>query len=100
MAPAGLVSDKSPLPSSWALTVKNLLALQGTWVRSLGWVQSLGQKDPLGKGMAAHSSTLAWRIPWTEESGGLQPMELQSRTRLSDFGSQFADSCLFHCVLA
>ena len=36
------------------------------------WVQSLGQKDPLEKGMAAHSSILAWRIPWTEEPGGLQ----------------------------
>ena len=35
------------------------------------WVQSLGQKDPLEKGMATHSSILAWRIPWTEESGGL-----------------------------
>ena len=37
------------------------------------WVQSLGQEDPLEKGMAAHSSILAWRIPWTEESGRLQP---------------------------
>ena len=36
-------------------------------------VQSLGQEDPLEKGMAAHSSILAWRIPWTEESGRLQP---------------------------
>jgi len=35
------------------------------------WVQSLGQKDPLEKEMATHSSTLAWRIPWTEEPGGL-----------------------------
>ena len=38
------------------------------------WVQSLGQEDPLEKGMATHSSTLAWRIPWTEELGGFQPM--------------------------
>ena len=38
-------------------------------------VRSLGQEDPLGKGMATHSSTLAWRIPWTEEPGGLQSME-------------------------
>ena len=37
-------------------------------------VQSLGQKDLLEKGMATHSSILAWRIPWTEESGGLQSM--------------------------
>ena len=40
-------------------------------------VQSLGQEDPLEKGMATHSSTLAWRIPWTEEPGGLQSMGLQ-----------------------
>ena len=38
------------------------------WVRSLGW------KDPLEEGMAAHSSILAWRIPQTEEPGGLQPV--------------------------
>ena len=36
------------------------------------WVQSLGQEDPLEKEIATHSSTLAWRIPWTEELGGLQ----------------------------
>ena len=40
-------------------------------------VLSLGQEDPLEKGMATHSSTLAWRIPWTEEPGGLQSMGLQ-----------------------
>ena len=51
--------------------VKNLPAVQGTWV------QSLGQKDPLGKGVATHSSILTWRIPWTEEPGGLQSMGLQ-----------------------
>ena len=45
--------------------VKNLLAKQETWVPSLGW------EDPLEKGMATHSSTLAWRIPWTVEPGGL-----------------------------
>jgi len=38
------------------------------------WVQSLGQEDPLEKAMAAHSSILAWRIPWTEEPGGRQSM--------------------------
>ena len=48
--------------------VKNLPAVQETWV------QSLGQEDPLEKGMATHSSVLAWRIPWTEEPGGLQSM--------------------------
>ena len=46
-------------------------------------VRSLGQKDPLEKEMSTHSSILAWRIPWTEEPG-LQPMGLQSWTRLSD----------------
>ena len=41
------------------------------------WVQSLGQEDPLEKEMATHSSILAWRIPWTEEHGGLQSMGSQ-----------------------
>ena len=54
-----------------AQLVKNLPAVQETCV------QSLGQEDPLEKGMAAHSSILAWRIPWTEESGGLQSMGSQ-----------------------
>ena len=48
-----------------ALTVKNLPAMQETWVRSLG------QEDSLEKGMATHASILAWRIPWTKEPGGL-----------------------------
>ena len=54
-----------------AQTIKNLPAMQEMQVRSLG------QKDPLEKGMATHSSVLAWRFPWTEEPGGLQSMELQ-----------------------
>ena len=41
------------------------------------WVKSLGQKDPLEEGMVTHSSILAWKIPWTEEHGGLQSMESQ-----------------------
>ena len=41
------------------------------------WVQSLGQEDPLEKEMATHSSILAWKIPWTEEPGGLQFMGSQ-----------------------
>ena len=53
-----------------AQMVKNLPAMQETQVQSLGW------EDPLEKGMATHSSILAWRIPWTEEPGGLQSMEL------------------------
>ena len=54
-----------------ARMVKNLPAVQETRIRSLG------QEDPLEKGMATHSSILAWRIPWTEEPGGLQSTELQ-----------------------
>ena len=61
--------------SSWASLVaqteKNLPAMQETRVQSLGW------EDALEKGMATHSSILAWRIPWTEEPGGIQ-------SRLSD----------------
>ena len=41
------------------------------------WVQSLGQEDPLEQEMATHSRILAWKIPWTEEPGGLQSMESQ-----------------------
>ena len=55
-----------PRDSLVAQIVKNLPATQETWV------QSLGQNNPLEKGMAAYSSILAWRIPWTEEPGGLQ----------------------------
>ena len=51
-----------------AQMVKNLPAMQKTWV------QSLGQEDPLEKGMATHSSILAWRILWTQDPGGLQSM--------------------------
>ena len=54
-----------------AQLVKNLPAMWETWV------QSLGQEDPLEKGMGTHSSILAWRIPWTEELGGLQSMGSQ-----------------------
>ena len=51
--------------------IKSPPAMQETWV------QSLGQEDPLEKEMATHSSVLAWRIPWTEEPGGLQSMGSQ-----------------------
>ena len=55
------------------------------------WVQSLGQEDPLEKEMATHSNILAWRIPWTEEPGGLQFVHrvTKSRTRLSDITFTF-----------
>ena len=54
--------------------VNNMPAIQETQLRSLGW------EDPLEEGMATHSSILVWRIPWTEEPGGLQSIWLQSRT--------------------
>ena len=78
-----------------AQTVKCLPEVRETRVRSLGW------EDPLEKEMATHSITLAWKIPRTEEPGGLQSMGSQSRTRLSDFtlrtfhvfwGSKFVNS--------
>ena len=60
-----------------AQVVKNLPARQETQV------QSLGQEHPLEKGTATHPSILAWRIPWTEELGGLQSMGVtESQTRL------------------
>ena len=46
--------------------------------------QSLGQEDPLEKEMTAHSSILAWKIPWTEEPGGLQSMGSQSQAQLNN----------------
>ena len=59
-----------PLQYSWislvAQLVKNLPAMQETWVQSLGW------EDPLEKGTAIHSNILAWRIPWTVQNMGLQ----------------------------
>ena len=54
-----------------AQRVKRLPAMQETWVRSVG------QEDPLEKEMATHSSTLAWKIPWTEKPGRLQSMGRQ-----------------------
>ena len=63
-----------PLQYCWAslvAQVKNLPTMRETWIRSLGW------EDSLEKGKATYSSILAWRIPWTEEPGGLQSMGLQ-----------------------
>ena len=59
------------MASPLAQTIKILPAVQQTWI------QSLGQEDSLEKGMATHSSIPAWRIPWTEEPGGLQFMGSQ-----------------------
>ena len=55
-----------------AQIIKNLPAIQESPI------QSLSQEDPLEKGIATHSSTLSWKIPWTEEPGGLQFMDSQS----------------------
>ena len=63
-----------------AQTVENLPAKRETRIRSLG------QEDPLEKGMATHSSILAWRIPWTEEPEELQSVGSQSQTRLKRLG--------------
>ena len=54
-----------------AQLVKNLPAVQETWVQFLGW------EDPLEKEVATHASILAWKISWTKEPGGLQPMGSQ-----------------------
>ena len=67
-----------------ALMVKNLPAVQATWVQSLGW------EDPLEKGMATHSSILTWRSPWTEETGGYSPwgckgLDVTERLTVSPF---------------
>ena len=64
-------STNSECPSLVAQLVKNPPAMQETLVQFQGW------KDPLEKGTATYSSVLAWRIPWTEEPGGLQSMRLQ-----------------------
>ena len=66
-----LVHTRFCLCPPWWLRVKHLPAMQETWVRSLG------QEDPLEKEMATHSSTVAWKIPWTEKPGRPQGMGLQ-----------------------
>ena len=67
--------------------VKNLPAMQETWV----W--SLGQEDSLEKGMATHSSILAWRIPWTEEPGGLQSIGSQRGSHYWATNTSFIFAC-------
>ena len=56
---------------------------ESTWMRET-WVRSLGWDNPLEKGLATHSSILAWRIPWTEEPGGLQSKGSRRQTWLGD----------------
>ena len=84
---------KLPGASLVAQTVKNLPAVQETQV----W--SLDGEGPLQKGMAAHSSILAWRIPWTEEPGGLQSVGLQSQTRLKRLSTHIHASAKTRHVL-
>ena len=62
------LQTKIPKTSLVAQMVKRVSTMRETWVRSLG------RKDPLEKEMAIHSSTMAWKIPWTEEPGRLQSM--------------------------
>ena len=80
-----------PLQYSWASlvaqTVKNLLAIRETWVRSLGL------KDPLEEGMANPSSILVWRIQWPEEPHGQQSMGLQRGGQ----GRMTKDSAAIEC---
>ena len=71
------------VPSFVAQLVKNLPAMWETWVRSLGW------EDTLEKGKAAHSSILAWRIPWTYSSWGCKEMDTTERPSLH--GPQVAE---------
>ena len=75
-----------------AQRLKHLPAMQETWV------QSLGREDPLEKEMATHSSILAWRIPWTEEPGGLHRVA-KSQTRLSNFTHSLTHSNTGGCCL-
>ena len=75
--------------------VKNLPAMRETWVRSLFW------EDPLEEGMATHSSILAWRVPWTEEPGGLQSLGLQ-RVRhnlMTQHSTKNARGPLYSCIV-
>ena len=86
---------RASLVAQW---VKHLPTMRETRVRSLG------REDPLEKEMATHSSTHAWKIPWTEKPCRVQSMGLQSRTQLSDFPSPFQTllasisslSCIVH----
>ena len=79
--------DNDVWASLVAQLVKNLPAVQETWIQSLGW------EDPLEKRKATHSSILAWRIPWTENSMGSQ-----SRTQLNDFKNFFLNDVLSSLV--
>ena len=76
-----------------AQTVKNSPSVQETWAWSLSW------EDPLEKGVATHSSILTWRIPRTEEPGGLQSMASQSQTWLSNWACTCGHSQICQALL-
>ena len=76
-----------------AQMVRHLPAMQEVWVHSLGW------EEPLEKGMAIRSGILAWRIPWTEETGGLQSMGLlRVRLALSISNKQGKYCLIVYCI--
>ena len=75
-----------------AQVVKNLPAMQETWIQSLGW------EEPLEKGMATHSGILTWRIPWTEEPGGVQSTGLQ-RVRHDSMTNTFKHISINACYI-
>ena len=76
-----------------AQSVRSPPAIQETWIQSLGW------KDPLEEGKTTHFSSLGWRIPWTEEPGGLQSMGLQNRTRLTNKAQHNSWPNRYHIML-
>ena len=84
-----------PLQYTWASLVaqmvKNLPAMQETWVQFLGW------EDPLEEGLATHSSILAWRIPWTEEPGGLQSRGCQESDTTEQLSAAQHSTWLHSC---
>ena len=88
-----------PIRYSWASLVaqlvKNPPAMWETWVLSLGW------EDPLEKGKATHSSILAWRIPWTVESAGLQRVahDFHFQMELSKSEDHLSLSCIMSTVM-
>ena len=77
-----------------AQTVKNLPAVQETWV------QSLGLEDPLEKKRVTHSSILAWEIPWTEEPGGLQLMGSQRVGHTEQLSTYIRSDQISHSVVS
>ena len=77
-----MLSSLVTTPHKASLVAQRVRCLPAKWETQ---VRSLGQEDPLEKEMATHSSTLAWKIPWTEEPDRLQSMGSQRVRRLSDF---------------